>query len=150
MHRFVSELGVEFIKKFEGCSLSIYQCSAGYPTIGYGHKIKPDENFDVIDYCTADELLKNDLVISERAVIRNIESPLSDYQFDALVSFTFNLGSGALQRSTLKQKINASMFLDSEDIHHEFLRWTYAGGIKVPGLIHRRDAEAKLYNYGEY
>ena len=124
--------------------------SAGYPTIGYGHKIRPEEEFDVIDYEIAEELLKNDLFMSERAVIRNVQSPLSDHQFDALVSFSFNLGSGALQISTLKQKINSGIFLDPEDIHNEFLRWTYSSGMKLPGLINRRTAEARLYNYGHY
>jgi lysozyme len=150
MHRFTSDQGVEFLKKFEGCSLNLYTCSAGYPTIGYGHKLKPDEDFDVIDYDEAEKLLRDDLLISERAVIRNIATPLSDEQFDALVSFTFNLGSGALQRSTLKQKINSFIFPEPEDIEAEFLRWVHSGGIQLPGLINRRRAEAKLYNYGEY
>jgi lysozyme len=150
MHRFTTDQGIEFLKKFEGCSLNLYTCSAGYPTIGYGHKLKPEEDFDVIDYDIAEKLLRDDLLISERSVIRNINIPLSDEQFDALVSFTFNLGSGALQRSTLKQKINSSILLDPEDIEDEFLRWVRSGNTKLSGLINRRKAEAKLYNYGEY
>ena len=76
-------------------------------TIGYGHVVKDDEDFSAgIDETQAEELLRQDAQIAERAVLRLINVPLTDGQFDALVSFTYNLGGGALQRSTLRRKIN--------------------------------------------
>ena len=146
----MSDKGIEFLKNFEGCSLNIYKCSSGYPTIGYGHKLKPDEDYDLITYEQAESILKNDLLHTERSVIRNIQQNLSQEEFDALVSFTFNLGGGALQRSSLRYKINSDIFVEPEDISAEFMRWVYSSGIKSSGLINRRKAEANLYNYGEY
>ena len=80
--------------------------------------------------------------IAERAVLRLIKVPLTDGQFDALVSFTFNLGSGALQRSTLRRKVNRE---EHEEVPAEFLRWVWAGGRKLRGLVRRRAAESVLY-----
>ena len=74
---------------------------------------------------------------------RNITTPLDQNQFDALVSFVFNLGGGALQRSSLRQKINYGS--DEEEIHNEFVKWVFAGGRKLMGLIRRREAEAGMY-----
>ena len=150
MHIYTSKEGIEFIKKFEGCSLNIYKCSAGYATIGYGHKIKSQENFDVINYTQAEEILAEDLYFVERAIIRNIFISLKQNQFDALVSFAFNLGTAALQRSSLRHKINHQICINSEDIYFEFTRWIYAGGIKLTGLLNRRRSEAYLFNNGDY
>lgn len=83
--------------------------------------------------------------IAEAAVLRLISRPLLDAQFDALVSFTFNLGTGALQRSTLRRKVNSG---DEEAAAKEFLKWKFAGGRVLKGLLHRRRAEAKLYYSG--
>lgn len=80
--------------------------------------------------------------IAERAVLRLISVPLTDGQFDALVSFTFNLGAGALQRSTLRRKMNRG---EAEDVPAEFMKWVWAGGRKLKGLIKRRCAEALLF-----
>lgn len=150
MHRFTSDRGIEFIKHFEGCSLNLYKCSAGHPTIGYGHKLNDNEDFDFISADQAENILRNDLIIIERSVLRNISSPLSDNQFDALVSFTFNLGPGALQRSTLRQKINDNFNYTQEDIYNQFIKWIYASGQRNLGLLRRREAEAHLYLTGEY
>jgi lysozyme len=90
----------------------------------------------------ATEILVLDVAKAEKAVLRLITVPLSDGQFDALVSFTFNLGSGALQRSTLRRKVNRE---DHAEVPAEFLRWVWAGGKKLKGLIRRREAEAALY-----
>lgn len=82
-------------------------CPAGYPTIGYGHVIIEGEEFPLgIDRQKAEELLRQDVKIAERAVLRLIKVPLSDNQFSALVAFTYNLDAGALQRSTLRRKVN--------------------------------------------
>ena len=90
----------------------------------------------------AQALLAKDVWSAERAVLRLITVPLTDGQFDALVSFTFNLGGGALQRSTLRRKINRE---EHTDVPPEFLRWVWAGGRKLKGLVRRRKAEATLY-----
>ncbi len=80
--------------------------------------------------------------VAERAVLRLIRVPLTDGQFNALCSFAFNLGSGALQRSTLRRKVNRE---EHTAVPPEFLHWVWAGGRKLKGLVRRRDAEAALY-----
>lgn len=141
--RHITQDGLNLIKQHEGFSETVYVCPAGYPTIGYGHVVKPTENFSCgISEVEARDLLREDVQAAESAVLRLISVPLSDGQFDALVSFTFNLGSGALQRSTLRRKINRE---EHADVPAEFLRWVWAGGRKLKGLIRRREAEAALY-----
>lgn len=144
--RKVSEEGLNLIKRFEGFSKTIYTCPAGYPTIGYGHLVKPNEAESFADGISEDEatdLLRQDVGIAERAVLRYVDVPLTDGQFDALVSFTFNLGGGALQRSTLRRKLNRQEYRLAVK---EFSRWVWAGGKKLKGLIHRRNAEAALFS----
>ena len=107
--RNMSKTGLDVIKTFEGFSPTVYICPAGYPTIGYGHVVKPYERQHFANCITAEHaesLLRQDVQTAERAVLRLITVPLTDGQFDALVSFTFNLGAGALQRSTLRRKVN--------------------------------------------
>ena len=116
-----------------------------YPTIGYGHLIteaNKEQFLDGVDEDEALELLRQDVTVAERAVLRLISVPLTQGQFDALVSFTFNLGSGALQRSTLRRKVNRE---ELDDVPAEFLRWVWAGGKKLRGLVKRRQAETKHY-----
>ncbi|MBN8542806.1 MAG: lysozyme [Alphaproteobacteria bacterium] len=88
------------------------------------------------------DALRKDLRVAEQAVMRLIHVPLTQNQFDALVSFTFNLGSGALQRSTLRRKINRG---EHEAAAREFSKWVFAGGKRLSGLVRRRQAEGKLY-----
>ena len=117
----------------------------GWPTIGYGHVVRDDERdrfANGIDEATAEELLRRDVETAERAVLRLIRVPLEDGQFDALSSFAFNLGSGALQRSTLRRKVNRE---EHDAVPAEFRRWVFAGGRKLKGLIRRREVEAGLY-----
>lgn len=140
-----SKEGISLIKRHEGLVLHVYQDAAGYPTIGYGHLIKPNENFTTITEEEAEKLLLQDLLHAERSVIRNINAPITRYQFDALVSFTFNLGTGALQRSTLRRKLNRQEY---KCVPNEFLRWVYAGGRKLRGLRRRRQEEAELFAEG--
>ena len=97
---------------------------------------------DGIDEATAGDLLRRDVEIAERAVLRLIRVPIDDGRFDALGSFTFNLGAGALQRSTLRRKVNRE---EHDAVPDEFRRWVWAGGRKLKGLIRRREAEAELY-----
>ncbi|MCF8462804.1 MAG: lysozyme [Rickettsiaceae bacterium] len=136
-----SKTGIDLIKKFEGFSASAYKCSAGFWTIGYGHKME-GENFTNINMKVAEQLLIKDLIISELSVVRNIKHHLTQNQFDSLVSFTYNVGGGALQRSTLRQKINNKEF-DAVEI--EFLRWVKIRGITITGLVIRRRMEASLF-----
>ena len=142
--RHITQNGLDLIKRFEGFSRTVYFCPAGYPTIGYGHVVKDDEDFSAgINEAQAEELLRQDAQIAQRAVLRLINVPLTDGQFDALVSFTFNLGGGALQRSTLRRKVNRS---EHEAVPHELMRWVWAGGRKLRGLVRRRKAETELYS----
>ncbi|WP_019223834.1 lysozyme [Bartonella rattaustraliani] len=142
--RAVSDKGLNLIKQFEGFSPTIYICPAGYPTIGYDHVVKDDEAFPAgIDEERAIELLRQDAVVAECAVLRLIKVPLTSNQFDALVSFTYNLGSGALQSSTLRRKINRG---EHNEAPEQFLRWVFAGGRKLKGLVIRRQAEGDLYS----
>ena len=140
--RHITQEGLDLIKHFEGFSSSVYTCPAGYATIGYGHLITKSESFKTITEDNAQELLRSDAEDAERAVLRYIYIPLTDGQFDSLVSFTFNLGSGALQRSTLRRKVNRQAHGEVPD---QFNRWVWAGGRKLNGLITRRRMESALY-----
>lgn len=139
----ISANGLKLIQRFEGFEGEVYVDAAGYPTIGYGHLIKQGEDFSGgISYAQATRLLEQDVSFAERAVQRLIRISLTQPQFDALVSFTFNLGGGALQRSTLRRKVNR---YEHSEVPDEFMRWTWAGGRRLRGLIRRRQAEAELY-----
>ena len=144
--RKVSEEGINLIKRFEGFSETVYICPAGYPTIGYGHVVLGNEMESFAEEISeeqATDLLRQDVAIAEHAVVQHINVPLTNGQFDALVSFTFNLGSGALQRSTLRRKLNRQEYRLAAK---EFGRWVWADGKKLKGLIRRRQAEAELFN----
>ena len=146
--RHITDEGINLIKRFEGFSSSIYICPAGYPTIGYGHVVRDDEKqrfAEDIDKDEGENLLRRDVRWAEGGVLRLIDIPLTDGQFDALVSFTFNLGTGALQRSTLRRKVNRE---EHEDVPAQFKRWVWAGGRKLKGLMNRRNMEAKKYVSG--
>jgi lysozyme len=143
--RSITRQGLELIKRFEGFEPEIYLDAAGLPTIGYGHLLRPGEAemfAGGISYEAATALLIKDVQSAERAVLRLIRVPLTDGQFDALVSFTFNLGSGALQRSTLRRKVNRA---EHKEVPVQLMRWVWAGGRKLRGLVRRREAEAELY-----
>lgn len=142
----ISEQGLKLIRSFEGFSAIAYTCPAGYPTIGYGHVVKSGETFaGAMDESAALALLRADVADAEAAIGRLVMVPLTQFQFDALASFIYNVGAGAFQRSTLKRKVNRE---EHEDAALEFGRWIWAGGRKLPGLVKRRAAEAALYNAG--
>ena len=143
--RYITPAGLALIKQFEGFSPTVYVCPAGYPTIGYGHVVKPQEREQFAGGITtekAEALLRQDVQTAERAVLRLIAVALTDGQFDALVSFTFNLGAGALQRSTLRRKVNRG---DHAAVPAEFRKWVWAGGRRLEGLVRRREAEIVQY-----
>lgn len=142
--RHITQDGIDLIKRFEGFSPTVYICPAGYPTIGYGHLVREAERYEQgITEAEAEELLRRDVHAAENAVLRLIDVPLTDGQFDALVSFTFNLGAGALQRSTLRRKVNRQAH---GEVPKQFMRWVCAGGQKLNGLIKRRSCESQIYN----
>lgn len=136
-----SPTGLALIERFEGFSSVPYLCPAGWWTIGYGHVLSVGEVVRV-DEATARALLAADVRIAERAIGRLIRVPLRQQQFDALVSFTYNLGAGALQRSRLRRVINRG---EHEAVPRELLRWVWGGGRRLPGLVRRRTAEGVVY-----
>lgn len=138
--------GRALIRAFEGFMPSRYICPAGYPTICYGHVVQPGEVFDEpMSPAACEDLLIRDLPRYERAVCRLIEVPLTDPCFDALVSFTFNLGEGALAASTLRRLANAGRLAE---VGPQFDRWVMAGAQKLPGLVRRRAAERAMWEAG--
>lgn len=136
-----SEKGKALIKKYEGCRLKAYKCPAGVLTIGYGHtnNVRID---DVITQAEADKLLDIDIVIKEKEVNSVLRVPVTQGQYDALVSFAFNLGIGNLKKSTLLRLINQGKYKNASN---EFSRWVYAGGKVLAGLVKRRNEEKELF-----
>lgn len=141
-----SEKGIALIKQFEGCKLTAYQDSVGVWTIGYGWTQpvdgKPIRAGMTIKQETAERLLKTGLVSYESDVSRLVKVGLTQGQFDAMVSFTYNLGARSLSTSTLLRKLNAGDYAGAAD---EFLRWNKAGGKILNGLTRRREAERALF-----
>ncbi len=137
-----SQEGIDLIKQFEGLRLSTYLDSVGVPTIGYGSSGPHVRMGDKITKEEAEKLLVRDVERFEKCVERLVKVPLSQNQFDALVSFTFNLGCGSLERSTLLSKLNEGNY---EYAASEFDKWVYAGEEILDGLVRRREAESKLF-----
>lgn len=146
----ISKTGLELVKHFEGCQLKAYYCPAGKLTIGYGHtgaSVKPGMT---ITQEQADVILASDMERFEKAVSDRVKVPLEQGQFDALVSFAFNVGANALQNSTLLKLLNAGKIIEAVQ---QFGRWNKItkNGQKVAskGLTRRRLAEAYLFATGE-
>jgi lysozyme len=137
----ISDEGLALIKRFEGLELTAYRCPAGVLTIGYGSTgphVKPGM---CISEAEADKLLRKDVARFEEGV-SHIVGTTTQNRFDALVSFTFNLGLGNLMSSTLLKKHRAGAFGAAAD---QFLRWDKANGRVLAGLTRRREAEAAMY-----
>ena len=139
----ISKKGIDLIKAFEGFASLEYTCVAGKRTIGYGHVLGPDEKY-VCGVCEreAEILLMRDLDMAEKAVEDLVEVPLSDYQKDALVSFVFNIGIRAFEKSTLLKKLNEGGY---DQVPKQLQRWIYVNGRPCDGLMRRRKAEARLF-----
>jgi lysozyme len=137
----MSQEGLSLIKKFEGCEYNAYKCAADVLTIGYGHT-KDVKEGDLVTQEEADALLEKDVEIFEEIVLKSVEVPLSQYQFDALVSWTFNLGGGNLNASTMLKVLNKGEY---EDVPAQIKRWNKAKGQVLDGLTRRREAEALLF-----
>ncbi|WP_147198547.1 lysozyme [Pantoea sp. CCBC3-3-1] len=138
----ISNNGINLIKKFEGLELKAYKDSVGILTIGYGHTHGVKAG-DVITGQQADAFLREDVHVAELAVNANVKVKLTQGQFDALVSFIFNLGAGNFVKSTLLKKLNAGDYAGAAD---EFGKWVNAGGKLLPGLVKRRAAEREAFN----
>ena len=137
-----SDEGISLIKKFEGCRLEPYFCSGNVLTIGYGHTKDVIENMSITED-TAEALLKEDLKDFEEQVSNLVKVELNQNQFDALIAWTFNIGSGNLSSSTLLKKLNNSEY---GEVPEQIKRWNKAGGKVLEGLVRRREAEALLFS----
>jgi len=137
-----SQKGIDLIKHFEGCELNAYKCPAGVWTIGYGH-IKGVQEGDVITEQQADEMLVEELNEYENYINTLVTVPLNQNQYDALVSWVYNLGSSNLNSSTLLKVLNSG---DYAGVPEQIMRWNKAGGKVLEGLTRRRQAEADLFS----
>ena len=153
----MSQHGLQLLEQWEGFKLQVYKDSAGLPTIGVGHLITKSEqasgtiniNGVPVPYAggltqqQVTDLLAQDVVPAQNAVNNGVKVALNQNQFDALVSFTFNVGVGAFAGSTLLKVLNQGQY---DQVPTQLLRWTRAGGKVVQGLVNRRNNEIKLWN----
>lgn len=143
----ISENGLNIIKKFEGLSLKPYKDVVGIPTIGYGNTYYADGKVvslsdKPITEQQADEMLRFVVKNYENAVNRYVQVPITQNQFDALVSFAYNVGNENLRKSTLLKLLNAGK---ADEAALQFTRWNRAGGKIIKGLIRRRELEKQLF-----
>jgi len=152
----LSDKGLELLKDWEGQILHVYKDSAGYPTIGVGHLLTGVEkssghlviNGESVDYSNGIteqqslDLLAQDVKPAEQCVTSHVTCELNQDQFDALVSFTFNVGSGAFTSSTLLTLLNEGQY---NQVPIQLMRWTKAAGKPCDGLVTRRENECKLW-----
>tara|TARA_B100000282_G_scaffold286188_1_gene252453 strand:+ start:307 stop:798 length:492 start_codon:yes stop_codon:yes gene_type:complete len=137
----ISNNGLELIKHFEGCVLNAYKCPAGVWTIGYGHT-KDVQPGDEWSESHADHMLEVEMEEYEGYVNNSVTAPINQDQFDALVSWVYNLGGGNLNASTMLKVLNAGQY---EEVPAQMMRWNKAGGKVLEGLTRRRQAEANLF-----
>lgn len=138
----IGSTGVDLIKHFESCKLTAYQDSVGIWTIGWGHTGSVKKG-DIWTQGEADNILLNDLDKFEGYVNQYVKVPLTQNQFDALVSWTFNLGPGNLKSSTMLTKLNEKKY---DEVLSQMKRWNKAGGKVLRGLERRRNAEAAMFS----
>jgi lysozyme len=137
----ISSEGLDLIKKFEGLELTAYKCAAGVWTIGYGHT-KDVQEGDEWSESHANHMLEVELEEFEGYINDNVTVALSQHQFDALVSWVYNLGPANLKASTMLKVLNSG---DYEGVPAQIQRWNKAGGKVLEGLIRRRKAESLLF-----
>lgn len=142
-----SKAGLDLIKEFESFRSAPYLCSAGVPTIGYGTTVYPNGikvklSDQKITQQLAESFLQHHVNAIEKDVLNLVKVPLKQNQFDALVSFAYNVGIGAFGDSTLLKLLNAG---DIDNASKQFERWNKAGGKVSNGLIRRRKAEKALF-----
>lgn len=136
-----SLVGLNLIKRWEGCKLAAYSCPAGIPTIGYGstESVKLGMQITKLE---AEDRLRRDVGTAEKAIARLVKTKLSQGQFDALVSFIYNVGVGNFGKSTLLRLLNSG---DISGAAAQFPRWNKAAGRELPGLVARRRDEQVLF-----
>ena len=153
----MSPQGLQLLEQWEGFELEVYNDSAGLPTIGVGHLLTKSElssgkitingvsvkYSDGLTQQQVTDLLAQDVEPAAAAVNNGVKVPLNQNQFDALVSFTFNVGAAAFTGSTLLKLLNQKQY---DQVPTQLLRWTRAGGRVVQGLVNRRNNEIKLWN----
>ena len=137
----ISDEGLSLIKHFEGCELKAYRCAANVLTIGYGSTKGVTEDMEITQE-GAEELLQEEMHEYEGYINDMVKVPLEQHQFDSMVSWVFNLGSGNLSSSTLLKKLNNSEY---DEVPEQIKRWNKAGGKVLEGLVRRREAEALLF-----
>lgn len=131
----------DIIKANEGLRLSAYLDSVGIPTIGYGHT----HDVHMGNTCTAEQAdmwLQDDVAHATAAINEHVKVPLTQHQFDALVSLCYNIGEGNFNKSTLLKLLNSEQYQAAAE---QFKRWDMAGGKEIPGLLARRNKEEKLF-----
>lgn len=139
-----SQRGIDFIKEFESFSPTIYQCSAGKSTIGFGHVLRAGESFlGPLTLPQANELLAKDLERFEIAVLEAVDVPLNQNEFDACVSLSFNIGGSAFANSTLVKMLNKEEARTR--VADQFSRWDKVAGKPLAGLTRRRAAEREMF-----
>lgn len=136
--------GIDLIKEFEGLHLTPYLCPGKIWTIGYGHTRTVRAGMQITQ-AQAEQLLDEDLRLFERAVTRLVTVPLSDNQFSALVCFSFNVGIGNFESSTLLKLLNRGWY---EQVPAQLMRWNRVNGEVFGGLARRRAAEGRLWSRG--
>ena len=153
----IDQAGIDFIKSAEGVKNFVYADSAGLPTIGVGHLLTQDEltsgkihidgkshkYHDGLTDDVIDRLLLRDLHIAELVVNSNVRVKLTQNQYNAVVSFAFNVGVGAFRKSTLLRLLNNSAY---ESVPDQMRRWVFSAGRQIQGLKNRREKEVKLWN----
>lgn len=153
----MSKKGLDLLAQWEGIKLTVYKDVAGLPTIGVGHLLTRDElssgkilihdnPIRYVDGLTEEQvmqLLSQDVQAVEKSVTDEVQVDLQLHQFDALVSFTFNVGKGAFRNSTLLKLLNKGQY---DEVPNQLARWVYSGGKKIRGLINRRRNEINLWN----
>ena len=145
----ISEAGINFIKEFEKFRARPYKDGGDFWTIGYGHKMSDVEIQEIkeVTHEEALEILKLDLQEAEYAVNSLITVPLAQNQFDALVSFAFNVGGGAFEGSTLRKLLNKGFY---GVVPEQLNRWVNSSGQRLNGLVRRRKAEGRIFQDGVY
>ncbi len=139
----LSSEGLQLLKKSEGFRDQVYPDVAGFRTVGFGHRLQPDEHYPAgITAAQAESILAADLALAQSAVERLVRVPLSQGQFDALIDFVFNLGAGRLASSTLLRYLNAGQY---DAAAWQLLIWDHAGHRQIAALKLRREAEFRLW-----
>lgn len=138
----ISLNGLAYIKGWEKLRLNRYLDEGGKPTIGYGHLIKTFESYDTITEAEANTILLKDLETAISAVNKGVKVKITQGNFDALVSFAFNVGAGGFLSSTLLKLLNKG---DISGAKAQFGRWIYIGSKQSAGLINRRAGDAQLF-----